>query len=216
MKALLLTTTAAAILSLSPVKAATFTITDVGTSFADNSGIINGPGFDSPWTTPIILTTSTGETFTTYCDDLFNNITVEGGQALTYVTGLVTTNGIGGALTEATSNIMGQIAGIGLADLAKGNDDGSIAAQGAIWELEYGGPVTSTDATIQGDITTLLDTVHDDGTGFAQGLISESGTQDQILGSAAVPEPSTWVMLLMGIVGLSVATRKTRRDAISI
>src|SRR6202167_4835539 len=57
MKALLLTTAAAAILSLSgPARAAGFTFTDISTSFADNAGIIESPGFsgaDAPWTTPI-------------------------------------------------------------------------------------------------------------------------------------------------------------------
>jgi PEP-CTERM motif len=218
MRALLLSTAAAMVLS-APAMAASFTFTDVSTSFADNAGIIDGPGFsgaDAPWTTPILLTTSTGETFVTYCDDLFHNITIEGGQALTYTTGLVTTNGIGGALSEATSNIMGQLAGIGLADLAKGNDDGSIAAQAAIWELEYGGPVTSPNAAITEDIFTLLDTVHNNGTGFAHGLISLDGTQDQILPSAAVPEPATWAMMLLGFIGLGYAARQTKTRRVAL
>ena len=219
MKALLLATTAAVLLS-GPVHAATFNIVDVGTSFADNAGIIDGPGFsgaDAPWTTPILLTTSTGQTFVTYCDDLFHNITIEGGQSLDYVTGLVTTNGIGGVLSEATSNIMGQIAEIGIVALDKGNDDLSIAAQGAIWELEYGGPVTSPNAVITQDIFSLLDTTHNDGTGFAHGLISLDGTQNQILASPSVPEASTWMMMLAGFVGLGfAATRQTKTRRIAL
>jgi hypothetical protein len=199
---------ALALVLSSPAMATNFTFTDVSTSFADNAGIIEGPGFsgaDAPWTTPIILTTATGVTFTTYCDDLFHNVFIEGGQSLDYVTGLVTTNGSGGALSEATSNIMGQLTSIGLGDLAHGNDDGSIAAQAAIWELEYGGPVTSPNATIQADIISLLDTTHDNGTGFAHGLISLQGDQGQILPSAAVPEASTWLMILTGFAGLGYA-----------
>jgi hypothetical protein len=57
MKALPPTTAAAAILSLSgPARVASFTFTDISTSFADNAGLIEGPGFcgaDAPWTTPI-------------------------------------------------------------------------------------------------------------------------------------------------------------------
>ena len=119
-------------------------------------------------------------------------------------------------LTEATSNVMGQLAGIGLVDLAHGNDDGSIAAQGAIWELEYGGPVTSPNAAITEDIFTLLDTVHNNGTGFAHGLISLDGTQDQILASPAVPEASTWAMMLIGFLGLGFAARQTKTRRVAL
>jgi hypothetical protein len=162
------------------------------------------------------LTTSTGQTFTTYCDDLFHNITIEGGQDLTFVTGLVTTNGIGGALSEATSNIMGQLAEVGLAALGKGNDDLSIAAQGAIWKLEYGGPVTSPNSIVQADIMSLLDDTHNDGTGFAHGLISLDGAQSQILASPAVPEASTWIMMLCGFVGLGFTASRAKRATVSI
>jgi PEP-CTERM motif len=207
------------LLSSTAASAASFTFTDITTGFADNAGIIQGPGFsgqDAPWTTPIFLTTATGETFETYCDDLFHNITISGQQNLTYVTGLVTTNGSGGVLSEATSNIMGQITRIGLDAFAAGNFDLAIAAQGADWQLEdYGpGPVTSPNAVVEGDILTLLETVHNNGTGYAHGLISLQGDQDQILASPAVPEPSTWAMMLLGFIGLGYAARR-KRSAIS-
>jgi hypothetical protein len=210
MKAIL-SVSALALLAATPALATTYTVTDVETTYADNSGIVNGPNWDSPWTTPIIMTTSGGQVFTVYCDDLFANVYVGGGQDLTYETGLVTTNGSGGALTEATSNVLGQIARAGLLDAAGANQDGAIAAQAAIWGFEYGGPVTSTDATIQSDIYAFMDNTHDNGTGWAHGLISLSGTQDQILASAAVPETSTWLMLLVGFSCLGYAASKRAR-----
>jgi hypothetical protein len=212
MRSLLLATTAAVLL-VGQATASTFDIVNVGTSFADNAGIIDIAGTD-PWTTPIILTTDTGQTFFTYCDDFNHNITIEGGQNLTFIEAPVTTNGSGVALTESQSNIMGQLAGIGLRALAAGNFDLSIAAQAAIWATEPGnGPATSTNATVESDITMLLDTVHNNGTGFAMGLISPDGVQGQILPSAAVPEPATWAMMLLGFIGLGYAAR-TRRVAL--
>jgi hypothetical protein len=220
MRALLLSTAAAMVLS-APAMAASLTFTDVSTSFADNAGIIEGPGFsgaDAPWTTPILLTTSTGETFVTYCDDLFHNITIEQGQNLNFTTGLVTTNGIGGELTESESNIMGQLTTIGLnafdAGFDTGNFDLTIAAQAAIWSIEYTtpntAPVTSPNATVESDIVMLLDTVHNDGTGFAHGLISLDGTQDQILPSA-IPEPSTWAMIILGAASILAFKRRGKK-----
>ena len=52
---------------------------------------------------------------------------------------------------------MGQIADIGDADYLSHNEDGAIAAQAAIWAIEYGIPVTSGNTTIQADITQDLE-----------------------------------------------------------
>jgi PEP-CTERM motif len=220
LRTLALSVAAAALLAGS-ASAATFTITDVSASFADNSGVVDvlSPpslgGVQRPWTTPIVMTTSTGQTFTTYCDDLFHSITIEGGQDLTYTLAPVTTNGIGGKISEATSNIMGQIAHDGLVALEHGNDDASIADQAAIWQLEGYGPVIAVNPIIEGDILKVLATTHNDGSGFAMGLVSSNGTQGQILASP-IPEPSTWVLLLSGFVFLGYAARRSMRPTVSV
>lgn len=203
-------------LATTSAHAITIDVVSVGTSFADNSGIVNGPGYGAPWTMPILLTTSGGQTIATYCDDLFHNIYVEGGQDLQFTLAPVTTNGIGGEISEATSNVLGQLAGIGLRAATDGNEDLSIAAQAAIWELEYGGPVTSPDGTVQSDIVELLATTHNDGEGYAEGLISASGAQGQILASLAVPETRTWLMVLVGFAGLGVAASRCRAVRVSL
>jgi hypothetical protein len=210
MKRLMLTTCALACLS-GPAMA--FTVFDVETSLPNNSGIVNVPGFGEPWTTPIImLTTNSPDAFIGYCDDLFHNVTIEGNQDLTYNFGLVTTNGNGVAISEATSNIMGQLARDGMIDLSKDNLNGVVAAQAAIWDVEYNVRVTSGNTIVQNDITELLDTTHNDGAGFAHGFISSSGTQDLIFASPALaaPETSTWIMMALGFIGLGFAARAKR------
>jgi hypothetical protein len=213
MKALLLATAAAMVLS-APAMAG-INVVDVEAGLADNAGVVTIDGIQ-PWVTPIELTTDTGKTFFTFCDDFNHIITIEGGQSINFVQAPVTTNGSGVGLTESQSNIMGQLTRIGLNAFAAGNFDLSIASQVATWVTEGEGPATSANATIESDITMLLDTVHNDGTGFAIGLVSPQGVQGQIFAGPAAPEASTWAMMLMGFVGLGFAARKTRRTAISI
>jgi hypothetical protein len=127
------------------------------------------------------------------------------------MTGLVTVDGLGHPLLESTSNEMGQLADIGKYDYWKGNEDGAIAAQAAIWGLEYKVAVSSSDPIIETDIVNFLK-VQDNGRGWATGLIPANGTdwQAQITG---VPEPSTWAMLLLGFAGLAFAGYRRARKS---
>ena len=201
MRSLFLSAVCALALS-APAMAATFTITDVSATYPDNSGIVIVPGFGTPWTTPIIFTTSGGQTFTTYCDDLGHDVTIEGGQNLTYETALVTTNGLGDPISEAISNEMGQLTTLGIGLSHIGDEGGAIAAQGALWGIEYGVHVTSTDPSIQSTMDILVSVVSDDGRGWAHGLIDPlQGDQAQIL-PETIPEASTWLMMLTGFAVL--------------
>ena len=187
--------------------AATLIVTDVETGNSD-LGNVAVDGYGNPWTTPILMTTSGGQTLVVFCDDLNHTVNVGGGQSLAYHTGLVTVDGLGDPLSEAVSNEMGQLADIGRFDYLHHDEDGAIAAQAAIWGLEYGVGVSSTDGVIQADITADLE-VTDNGRGYAEGLISDDGRQSQITGG--VPEPATWAMMLMGFGGLGAALRSARR-----
>ena len=191
----------------SAASAATVIVTDVETGNG-NENNVTVAGHGSPWTTPILMTIQGGGTIVVFCDDLDHDVNVGGGQHLSYHTGPVTVDGKGNMLGAGVSNEMGQLANIGKYDYAKGDEDGAIAAQAAIWGIEYGVAVTSSDKTIEGDL--LLDLmVKDNGRGDASGLIADNGQQSQITGG--VPEPATWAMMLMGFGGLGAALRGARR-----
>jgi hypothetical protein len=187
-------------------------VTDVETGNGD-LGNVFVPGYGAPWTTPILMTEQGIGTVVVFCDDLNHVVDVGGGQNLLYEVGQVTVDGNGNPLSEAVSNEMGQLANIGRKDFAKSDEDGAIAAQAAIWDLEYGVTVTSSDTTIQGDITADLK-VGDNGDGYANGLIGLDGQQSQVTG--VVPEPATWAMMLMGFGGLGAAMRGSRRQQAAV
>jgi hypothetical protein len=191
----------------SAASATTLIIKDVETGNG-SLGNVSVQGWGTPWTTPILMTDSNNVVHVVFCDDLNHDVYVGGGQSLAYVTGFVTVDGAGNPLTEAVSNEMGQLASIGQYDYAHGNENGAIAAQAAIWGLEYNILVSSTDSSIETQILQDL-TIHDNGRGFARGIISQVGTQSQITGG--VPEPSTWALMLMGVGMLGLSLRKQAR-----
>jgi hypothetical protein len=202
-------------------------ITSVGVGNGDE-GNVAVAGYDHPWTTPILMTDKTGPTYVVFCDDLNHVVYVGGGQKLPYDIGPVIVNGNDVKISETVSNEMGQLADLGDLEFEKGNEDGAIAAQAAIWGIEYGIPVSSTDATIEADITQDLKVTYD-GQGYAIGLIAEGGTQSEILGLPpigtngggtpigglggvpAAPEPASWALMLIGVGGLGAALRRARR-----
>jgi len=193
--------------------AETFLFTTVGTGNPDY-GNVSVAGYGNPWTTPILFTDANGNTIVTFCDDLNHDVYVGGGQSLPYATTLVMYDGAGNKLSEATSNIMGQLADIGRYDYFHNNEDGAIAAQAAIWGIEYNIAVSSTDTTVESYIVSdLLIKAND--TGWALGIvpIDGSNTQAQLLGG--VPEPSTWAMMLLGFLGLGfMAYRRKAKPAL--
>jgi hypothetical protein len=202
--------------------AGTVDVTSVGTAYSDNGGIVNVnvPGAPAqPWTTPILLQTATG-TIAVFCDDLFHTIYV--GSSDTFKTGLVTTDSNGVKLSQSQSGTMGLLAQIGLADYRGGNMDGAIAAQAAIWEVEYGtyGSVsintgyseysTKDDTQIGTDFSADMK-VRYEGSSWGEELDgSATGVQSQITG---VPELSTWGMMLAGFAGLGFAGYRRANSA---
>jgi len=187
--------------------ATTVIVTDVETGNGD-LGNVSVAGYGAPWTTPIIMTEQGIGNVVVFCDDLNHVVYVGGGQNLHYMIGQVTVDGNGNPLSEAVSNKMGQLAGIGRYDYSKGDENGAIAAQAAIWDIEYGVAATSSDTTIQNDLTADLK-IADNGKGYATGLIGLDNQQSQITGG--VPEPATWAMMLMGFGGLGATMRGARR-----
>jgi hypothetical protein len=186
--------------SLLAFQASALIITDVETGNG-NLGNVSVAGYGNPWTTPILFTDDHGHTIVVFCDDLNHDVYVGGGQHLTYVYSLVKFDGLGRPLLESTSNIMGQLADIGKFDYFHGNENGAIAAQAAIWGIEYNIAVSSTDPIIQGLITSDLK-LTDNGTGWALGITPSDGNTTQAQITGGVPEPSTWAMMILGFAGL--------------
>ncbi len=228
---------AASLMAASSASALDIVVNDVETGNG-NYNNVSAPGHGTPWTTPILLTDSHKNTYIVFCDDLEHDINVGNGQLLPFTTGFVTIDGNGNALSMDVSNVMGQIADKGraayLSQLAAqnaGNDadvtkyrDLAIAAQAAIWEVEYsslwnktGDKITSSDPTISQDIADYLKDTLPNGTGYAIGLYNPADTarvQSQIIGSAA-PEPSAWSLMILGVGGMGAALRTRRRKAIA-
>lgn len=217
-----ITYAALGLLASTAAHATTYTITDVAAVYPDNSGIVDispQPG-PPPWVTPMIVTTAGGEKFFTYCDDLGHDVTISAGQHLSYKTGLVTRDGEGDVIPENISNMMGQLAYDGLEYFQAGNKAGAEAAQLVIWNLEYDLQVTPVNQAVRYYTNLLMFSIHDDGTGYAEGLISLSGTQSLVLPSwpidpPATPESSTWAMMLIGFLSLGFAGRQTIKQRIS-
>ena len=150
---------------------------------------------------------------TVFCDDLDHNVNVGGGQTLLYTYAPVTHDGLGNPLTMNQSWKMGEIANLGLADYRSGNQAGATGAQAAIWGVEYGVTVTSTDTGIEHYINLYEGLNVTGATHYANGLFAPGGTQGQIIGTPEVP---TWLMLMMGFGALGYASmRHAKRVRVS-
>ena len=185
---------------LASTSAQALNIVDVETAYGNYSGI-SVPGYGHPWATPLLFTDSKGRSSIVFCDDLNHDISPGAGQNLMFSYGPVKVDGLGNPLTVAQSATMGRIAGIGRADYMAGNSSAAMAAQGAIWAVEYGANVTSSNPAVQGYLT-AYEALPVTGSHYAMGLLSQQGYQSQIIGT---PEPSTWAMMLCGFVMLGWA-----------
>ena len=195
---------------LASTSAQALNIVDVETAYGNYSGI-SVPGYGHPWATPLLFTDAKGHSSIVFCDDLDHNIYVGGGQNLLFSYAPVKTDGLGNPLTVAQSATMGRIAGIGRADYLAGNGAAAMAAQGAIWAVEYKVPVTSSNPAVQGYLT-AYESMPVAGAHYAMGLLSQQGYQSQIIGT---PEPSTWDMMLCGFLMLGwAAYHHGKREAV--
>lgn len=211
---LLLAGAAAAALLLTGAQASAATIVVTSATLDSFSVQVAVPGHGNEFASFINI--NNGQ-FGVFCDDLFHSFS-PGAQnpPIIYKTGLVTTDSNGNLLTMSQSNRMGQLAEKGrfihLTEFGQDRFDDEAAIQGAIWAIEYGINVTSSDPTIQAEITQFL-TVADNGKGFAQGLISQDRHQSFVIGG--VPEPTTWAMMILGLGAVGVAMRNRRKLALA-
>jgi|HubBroStandDraft_6_1064221.scaffolds.fasta_scaffold356985_1 hypothetical protein len=190
------------------------------------SGILFTFGADSK--------TDAGQTVLTLCDDIFHDIYVPEtytpelqytAETLAGNTYFNTAQGGTGTFTAAQASLLGQLiteaqsiyASPTTPSLFGLNDKNSEidAIQGAIWSIEYGVPVTDPgNSSINSAITLAENQYTPQGNG-GLGLYTTGGTQDQVIGIGAspAPEPGTWAMMLVGLLGLGVVLRANRQRA---
>jgi len=190
------------------------------------SGILFTFGKDSP--------TDAGQTILTLCDDIFHDIYVPvtyspelvySAQPLTGNTYFSDSHGGTSTFSAAQASLLGQLVTeaqsiynsvsaptlYGLSDKNSEID----AIQGAIWSIEYKTTVTDPgNASISSAITGFKSQYTALPTGGV-GLYTSGGTQDQVLGIPAspTPEPATWAMWLVGLLGLGATLRASRSSA---
>jgi hypothetical protein len=200
--------------------AGTLFVTDVETGNGD-LGNVSVAGYGNPWTTPILFTIN-GKTIVVFCDDLNHDVYVGGNQNLPYMYSLVKVDGLGNSLSIDQSNIMGQLADIGRFDYYNHNEDGAIAAQAAIWDVEYSWDkannkvsstviVSSTDSTIESLLLNDLK-LTSNGSGWALGLVPTDGSTTQAQITGGVPEPSTWAMMILGFMGIGFMAYRRKNN----
>ncbi len=182
---------------------------------AFNSVTTNGYSY---YTGPFVLSTSIGN-MTVYCADLEHLIY---NTTYTYAFGQLTQDGVTppstGQLSQAASNEIGDIAVIGGRAFGTGDYDMAVAAQAAIWDVEYGTTSSTANVTIAGDIAALLNGSYPEPSPYSHAIIPYgydwpySGPQQLI----PVPEASAWAMMALGFAGLALAGYRRTRQAIAI
>lgn len=248
MKVLLLALASpAALLVASNAQAGQVDITNVAVQSGETtniSGTINGDAINqSPITTLLMLTTTTGDILPVFCVDLLHDVNIGGySPPLPYITGSVATDSTG--VQPGTGNplpnppVPGEIqalANLGAADYFGGvtNADVYTALAASIWYIEYNTGANSLSVTGDGAVGSAAPNTTPTGlialdlayaaahaTDYSLGLYP--GTTGQgFVGygqgfTRGVPEASTWAMMLLGFAGLGFAGYRRTRTQLAI
>lgn len=181
-----------------PAHAGSIVIHDV-VGVYPNDGNVTVPGYGQPWATPILF-----DGMVVFCNDLDHNVYVGGGQNLEYVYAPLG--------TDAKSAREGWLTRIGTDYYYSGNVNAAIAAQAEIWATQYNVVATSTNAAVENYIVQFSGTPTPDGV-YAVQLLSSQGYQSQL---TAIPELSTWAMMLVGLGSLGMVAAQRRKTAKAI
>ena len=219
MRKLLLATTALLALAAAPAKADTFLETSVSVIGA-KSVVIDSPVTRNVSAGLIQLNGTGGSFMDVFCVDVFDNIQ----QPYLYNIATWTPGSTFQGMANITAAQARQIAA--LAFLGSSNNSGPFldaVLQLAIWQVEYGGAFATLglDSTTQNSVNTaIFDT--DAGNIFDRADLTlhvmsdapSDPSQAFVFATvAAVPEPSTWAMMIIGFAGIVVtAARRKRKE----
>lgn len=217
MRKLLLATTALLALS-GAAKAETFTAVDYTVTGALNV-FINPPG-ENVAAGQIHLIGNGGTFMDVWCLDVFDNIV----KPYTYTVSTFTSGssfpGLNNPLSDAQVRQIASLMFLGNATNTGTFSDAVV--QLAIWKAEYGaGFSDNADVGTQTQVElALADTtfggIFDRGDLTLHILSDDPAVKSQAFGdvtvTAAVPEPSTWAMMLLGFAGIVTMAAKRRRD----
>jgi hypothetical protein len=223
----------AAVLSARAANAATFEITNVG-FIGDTTNISGFDNVTGAETGIILLTTAGGAIIPVFCIDLFHSVGI-GPQSppLEYTTGTIVADssanpaGLGGnPLTAPVPGEIQALVNIGVSDYLHGTGSADIYAglAGAIWEIEYNTNGNSLTVTGSATVNALIasDVAYAEAHPEAYSFSLFPGANGDAFGagqafSGAAPEPGTWAMMLLGFVGLGLASwRRRPRPKLSI
>ena len=183
------------------------TVTFGNDAFSTQNGLAGQSGLAGE----IILTASGGNTINAWCMDLFHDVYLGNGQNLTYTgaTLVGASNRDGGFLTAVQAQ---QIAGlVEYGDQLVANGGGTDQAAGiqmAIWATEYAGltfagPSAAVTAE-QADLA-LAPSLN----GRVESLVSLTGTQQLVSDTNQIPEPASFGLMGVGMLGLGFVRRQS-------
>jgi hypothetical protein len=152
---------------------------------------------------PIKFNTSAGDSFLAYCIDLIHPLSTSG--TYQYKTFDTAAAPVDADLTTGKLIKIAAIANWGFDQYAQGNGLQAAAAQLAIWSVEYGLTATIADDKERGFFDQLVAGDYDgynDGKSLVALARIDGDSQVTVTQVAAVPEPSTWAMMLLGFAGV--------------
>lgn len=226
-------TLAAGVAMATPSSAITLKTLDVASNITT---YISGPalsgGSEYVYASPVIFNQAT-DPFLAFCVDIYHNINLgplgPGGTGLIYdetPTATQTNFKTSTLLSHYTKLQIGGLVNLGSYLYAHGGSAKDVAAiQGAIWELANGtdysgaGNIYNVSGGTYADFGALVDS-------YKVGVNSQYGTYYKLItprdgltqsfALAAVPEPATWTMMLVGFFAIGGAIRSRRRDLAAV
>jgi len=199
-----------------------------------NTANISGPGLnENAYIGPITFTATDGGpafNFLAYCVDLYHNMflgPLNGGAGYAYheedlLTDSKTNTPVmqnGTALTQAQINKISSLVNFGAYLQETGASDLShklAGVQGAIWKVENPLFTITASGAVQGYITAYAAGAAGPGmpVGMMHTIFANDFGHQAFAFAGGVPEPATWLMMIMGFGGIGAALRRRRAGAV--